>query len=156
MGQGKAKIWVALVLVVGVMVYLLIGATKSTKVYYMRPSEMLSKAKKAPAETYGQRLRVGGLVVDKSISGSSARNQVSFRVAEERGDYKTKLIMVSMAETKPTDSFDVEYKGIVPDTFKAGGMAIVEGKLQKNGVFKADRLMAKCPSKYEGVSKETK
>lgn len=156
MGQGKAKIWVALVLVVGVMGYLLYSTTKSTSVYYMRPSEMLSKLKKAPAETYGQRLRVGGLVVDKSISGSSARNKVSFRIADERGDYQTKLILVSIADTKPTDSFDVEYKGIVPDTFKAGGMAIVEGKLLKNGVFKADTLLAKCPSKYQGVSKETK
>lgn len=153
MGQGRAKIWVALVLLVGVMGYLLYSTTKSTQVYYLKPSEMLSKVKKTPTQAYGQRLRVGGLVVDKSISGGSARNKVSFRMADERGDYQTKLILVSIAETKPTDSFDVEYKGIVPDTFKAGGMAIVEGKLQKNGVFKADTLLAKCPSKYQGVSK---
>ncbi|MDP2931928.1 MAG: cytochrome c maturation protein CcmE [Chloroflexota bacterium] len=43
----------------------------------------------------------------------------------------------------------VIYKGVVPDSFKAGGEAVVEGKLNSAGTFEAKTLLAKCPSKYE-------
>ena len=38
--------------------------------------------------------------------------------------------------------------GDVPDLFKDGAEIVVEGHLA-DGVFVADRMMAKCPSKYE-------
>ena len=43
----------------------------------------------------------------------------------------------------------VSYVGVVPDSFKAGGQTVVEGKLDPEGTFQATTLLAKCPSKYE-------
>ena len=45
----------------------------------------------------------------------------------------------------------VVYKGVIPDTFKAGIQAVVLGKLNSEGIFEATELLAKCPSKYEPV-----
>lgn len=42
----------------------------------------------------------------------------------------------------------VEYKGVVPDTFKPGAEVIVEGGMGQDS-FLAKSLMTKCPSKYE-------
>ena len=42
----------------------------------------------------------------------------------------------------------------VPDMFAEGRPVIVEGSLQSDGVLKADTLLTKCPSKYEGVEGE--
>lgn len=43
----------------------------------------------------------------------------------------------------------VRYKGLVPDTFKAGAEVIVEGSMNALGHFMAKTLMTKCPSKYQ-------
>ena len=36
----------------------------------------------------------------------------------------------------------------LPDTFKDGAQAIVDGDYQANGDFRADKIQAKCASKY--------
>lgn len=43
----------------------------------------------------------------------------------------------------------VRYKGLIPDTFKAGAEVIVEGSMDSLGQFMAKTLMTKCPSKYQ-------
>ena len=47
------------------------------------------------------------------------------------------------------NSLPVVYKGVVPDSFKAGIEAVVLGKLNSEGIFEATELLPKCPSKYE-------
>ena len=42
----------------------------------------------------------------------------------------------------------VVYKGVVPDTFSAGIEVVVEGRLNQDGVFRAEVIMPKCPSRY--------
>jgi cytochrome c-type biogenesis protein CcmE len=57
-------------------------------------------------------------------------------------------------------SFDLEYEGArftvnyvgtepVPDTFKDGIEAVVDGQLNAEGVFEGVQIQAKCASKYE-------
>jgi cytochrome c-type biogenesis protein CcmE len=42
------------------------------------------------------------------------------------------------------------YKGVVPDTFKAGAEVVLTGRLEPHGfVVEPGGVMAKCPSKYE-------
>jgi cytochrome c-type biogenesis protein CcmE len=41
----------------------------------------------------------------------------------------------------------VVFRGTVPDLFKSGRDVVVDGRL-RNGVFVADNLVTKCPSKY--------
>lgn len=43
----------------------------------------------------------------------------------------------------------VQYKGLIPDNFKAGAEVIVEGSMNAAGQFIAKTLMTKCPSKYQ-------
>jgi len=43
----------------------------------------------------------------------------------------------------------VAYPGIKPAMFAEGREVIVEGNVESGGVFHADTLMTKCPSKYE-------
>ena len=46
------------------------------------------------------------------------------------------------------------YAGIVPDTFRDEADVVLEGEVGSNGLFRAETLLAKCPSKYEGQSYE--
>ena len=36
----------------------------------------------------------------------------------------------------------------MPDTFRDGAQALADGKLDKDGVFRAGPIQAKCASKY--------
>ena len=37
----------------------------------------------------------------------------------------------------------------LPDTFRDGAQALADGKLGRDGVFQANKIQAKCASKYE-------
>jgi cytochrome c-type biogenesis protein CcmE len=49
------------------------------------------------------------------------------------------------------NSIRVRYTGddVIPDTFKEGSKALVEGKPGPDGTFQAHHIEAKCASKYE-------
>ncbi|MDO8687167.1 MAG: cytochrome c maturation protein CcmE [Dehalococcoidales bacterium] len=58
--------------------------------------------------------------------------------------------------TDGQNNLQVVYQGVVPDSFKAGIVAVVQGKLNPTGIFEATQLLARCPSKYEPVDDQPK
>ncbi len=91
-------------------------------VYFLSPSELLERA---PGPD--QRLRVGGLVEAGSIRRSAGG--LAFRV------------------TDGTASQPVTFEGVLPDLFREGQGAIVEGRL-RGGVFVAEEVLAKHDETY--------
>jgi cytochrome c-type biogenesis protein CcmE len=47
--------------------------------------------------------------------------------------------------------FPVVYRGIIPDTFTDSVDVVVEGRLGRDGTFRATTLLAKCASRYENA-----
>jgi cytochrome c-type biogenesis protein CcmE len=103
-----------------------VGYTQS-KTYYHTISELPA----LPGSALHQRMRVSGNVRAGSISHLDGR--VNF-VLEEQG----KNLAVSYVGRDP-----------LPDTFKDGAQALVEGRLTTEGGFVAEQVQAKCASKYE-------
>ena len=95
----------------------------SSIVYYKTPSEVLA----AP----GEYVRISGTVVPGSIVTSISEGTVTFDVADE------------------TTTVRVVFEGPAPDTLKDKAEAVAEGTLGADGVFRADTLFARCPSKFE-------
>lgn len=122
-------IFVALVLL-GAFGFLGFNAFKSASIYYLTPSDLLAKGE----EVYNDKVRLSGTVVRGTVD-SHADNVFEFTVTDDEGAM-----------------IPVVYTGAVPDTFQEGANVVVEGRLTPHGVFKADRLLAKCPSKYEAQS----
>lgn len=122
---GKFAALIALV--VGTLVWLGWNGAADTKTYYKTIAELSQMGSRA----YGQRLRVGGDVASGSIQ--RAGNAVEFVLVQDKSTLK------------------VVYTGAdpLPDTFKDGAQALADGKLDKDGVFRAARIQAKCASKYE-------
>ena len=124
--KGKYKIIIAILVVVTGISYLVFAGVKETFVYYLTIDELIEKV----PEVYDDKVRVSGTVVPGSIDNDIDRS-LKFKITD--GD----------------DFIDVEYKGIVPDIFADDVEAVVEGTLNEQNVFKADLLLAKCPTKYE-------
>jgi cytochrome c-type biogenesis protein CcmE len=84
--------------------------------------------------------RVHGYVAIDSIERDVAARRVRFSIVNRPphagGDLGAPL--------------DVVYASLeVPDMFKDGAEVVVEGRLDADSVFRADKVMAKCPSKFE-------
>ena len=107
------------------------GARES-KTYYHTVAELSS----LDATALRQRIRVGGDVEAGSIQRLAGR--VDFVIKAEG------------------QSLPVSYVGRdpLPDTFKDGAQALVEGRSMPDGRFVAEQVQAKCASKYEAAPYE--
>ena len=130
MTKGMQIALAALSVFAGVVIVLTLGASgEGTFRYYADVGAFAD----APASETAQAARVHGFVVAGSIARDLPAGHVDFRV-EDKGKAHT---------------LAVRYLGIdVPDMFKDGAEVVVEGHFD-SGTFLAERVMAKCPSKYE-------
>jgi cytochrome c-type biogenesis protein CcmE len=81
----------------------------------------------APADV---RIRAGGMVEEGSVLRDTESLKVAFKV------------------TDFTESVTVEYVGILPDLFAEGQGIVAMGRLNSEGVFVADQVLAKHDEKY--------
>ena len=113
---------------------IVVVAMQGSSVYYVTIAQFHSKQANLAADT--KEVRVAGKVVPGSIARDDTTKEVSF---------------VAMDETDPTQTMKVVYNKIVPDTFKDEAQVVVTGTYN-NGVFSANEMLAKCPSKYSSTA----
>ena len=114
------------IIVVTLCLLAYVGFTQS-KTYYHTISELPT----LQAAALHQRMRVSGNVRAGSISHRDGR--IDFVLEEQN-----KTLPVSYVGRDP-----------LPDTFKDGAQALVEGNLTNDGSFQAEQIQAKCASKYQ-------
>ena len=107
----------------GIAAALVLNALNSNIALYVTPSEVADG--KAPRE---KAFRVGGMVKDGSL----------------RRDNLTVYFVV----TDTAKDIPVAYTGILPDLFKEGKGAVVQGKLGSDGLFTATEVLAKHDENY--------
>ena len=103
----------------------------------------LAEFESAKPELRGHHARVHGYVALGSIERDLATKQVRFHVQGEPPH----------AGGAPGEPLAVIFGSLeTPDLFKDGAEVVVEGRLSETGdVFHADKVMAKCPSKFESA-----
>ena len=102
---------------------LVLSAFRENLVFFHTPSEVAEG--KAPT---GRTFRIGGMV--------------------EAGSIKREGVEVRFAVTDTARSIPVVYSGPLPDLFKEGKGAVVQGKLGTDGVFTASEVLAKHDENY--------
>ena len=134
MSRNK-KVYIAFLAVVLAMAFLILwGFNEQTMVYYSTVKEL----KERGADAYGRGFRVSGKVVPGTVERATDRVHASFVITEEG------------------ETLQIEYDGILPDTFKEDVEVLVEGTMQADGTFKASNVFTKCASKYEPMDEGTK
>jgi cytochrome c-type biogenesis protein CcmE len=107
--------------------------------YFQHLAEFQSRA----GELAGRDARVHGYVAPGSIERDVPAKQVRFRVVNDpphAGGAAGPPLAVVFASLE------------TPDLFKDGAEVVVEGRLASaGGVFHADKVLAKCPSKFEAA-----
>lgn len=122
--------WAALVAVlIACVSYLVVSATGSSAEYYLTISELRAHPPEGD-------VRVLGTVQD-DVRRSEGGLRLSFTAVDDGG------------------SLPIDYRGTVPDIFQPGIKVVAEGRLGRDGVFRARSLLAKCPSKFSSKGKAT-
>lgn len=124
---GKLKFIIGGLLILGAIAYVTLSSFQSNAIYYLTLKELNTQR----SSMVGQPLRVNA-PLDK--------NSIQF-------DDKTLTLKFSLQEGDLV--LPVVYKGVVPDTMGQGESVVAEGRLGADGVFQADTILVKCPSKYE-------
>ncbi|MBY0579887.1 MAG: cytochrome c maturation protein CcmE [Burkholderiales bacterium] len=110
---------------IGIIVALVMNAFRSNLVFFFTPSQVI--AKEAPVN---RAFRIGGLVEKGSLRRENDGLTVHFVVTDTKHD------------------MNVTYKGILPDLFKEGKGVVAQGRLDSNGRFVADEVLAKHDENY--------
>ena len=132
MKPKQLKFLIGSVIIVLALAYLGYSGFKESMAYYQTVAELFASKDKA----YERHLTVAGDVVP----GSIVREGV--------------VVKFVIADKKTSDRLSVQYVGTapLPDTFRDYATAVVDGRYGRDGIFTANRMTAKCASKYEKES----
>jgi len=140
------------ILILGAVVFLIWSSTAATSEYFLTIDELHAKG----AEVVNRNLRVSGAVIGDTINYDAQTLTLTFEVAHVPGDQAVLEDEGGLAEALHQAVIDpsrnrmmVEYVGPMPDLLRNEAQAIVTGKLGDDGIFHADELLLKCPTKYE-------
>ena len=122
------KFLISGLLILAAVSYLAYTGFESSAIYYYTVSELTEQGE----SVRNTNIRVNGQVDIDSVEHNSTGNSALEFTIMEGGK-----------------SLPVIYRGMVPDTFRAGREIVIEGHLDSGGVFQADTILTKCPSKYE-------
>lgn len=150
--QNRTKFIIGGALILAAVVYLIFSSTRASAQYFLTVNELKQRA----AEMKGRDVRVSGAVVGDTIQYDSQNLVIRFSVAHVPGDNAEieklggmAVVLKNAAADPSLARLDVVYKGVKPDLLKNEAQAIMTGKLGEDGVFYADELLLKCPTKYE-------
>jgi cytochrome c-type biogenesis protein CcmE len=157
--MGRKKFIIGGVLILAAVVFLIFSATKANAEYFMTVDELKAKG----PSMVGQNLRVSGAVVGDTIQYDANTLTLTFDVAQVPGDQKEVDAEGGLAAVLHAAVIDpnrarlkIIYSGPEPDLLKNEAQAIMTGHLDSDGVFHADDLLLKCPTKYqEAVPNQT-
>jgi cytochrome c-type biogenesis protein CcmE len=124
--RSRRKMLVAMVIFgVAISTVLALTAFEENLLYFYSPTQI--HAGEAPEN---RSFRVGGLVVDGSVR-------------REGGGLAVQFDLTDNAQVVP-----VTYTGILPDLFREGQGIVAMGKLNSDGLFVADEVLAKHDENY--------
>ncbi len=125
--KRKKRLIMVTILVTGIFSATALGlyAFNQNLLYFYSPTQVL--AGEAPVD---RAFRVGGLVVAGSVNRQNDGLTVSFNLTDTDG------------------VVPVTYTGILPDLFREGQGIVAMGRLENDGLFRAEEVLAKHDENY--------
>lgn len=140
------------ILILGAVVLLIWSSTAASAEYFLTVDELNAQG----AGVVDKNLRVSGAVIGDSIQYDAQSLTLSFDVAHVPADNLAIESEGGLAEVLHQAVMDpsrarikVVYVGPKPDLLRNEAQAIVTGHMGEDGIFYAEELLLKCPTRYE-------
>jgi len=148
----RVKFIIGGLLIITAIVYLIISSTKANAQYFFTIDELLSRGQ----SVVGQNVRISGAVIGDSVQYDPQTLSLRFTIANVPADNKLIEAQGGLAAVLHDAVIDpartrvqAVYVGPKPDLLRDEAQAIMTGHIGEDGVFYADELLLKCPTKYE-------
>ena len=139
-------------LILGAVALLIWNATTSTQEFFLTVDELNARS----VEIVDKNVRVSGAVIGDTIQYDPSTLTLTFEVAHVPADQAELEDEGGLAEALHDAVSDpsrtrmrIQYVGVKPDLLRHEAQAIVTGQLGTDGVFHAEELLLKCPTRYE-------
>ena len=149
---GRAKFIVGGLLIFAAIVYLIVTSTQASAQYFLTVDELSDRI----GSEIGRDVRVSGAVIGDSVQYDPQSLTLEFTVAHVPGDNSEieaqgglGKVLYDAVNDPDRSRIQVVYIGPKPDLLRHEAQAIMTGELGDDGVFYADELLLKCPTKYE-------
>ncbi len=140
------------------VVYLVISSTKANAQYFLTVDELLARKD----EMTGRQVRLSGAVIGDTIQYNADDLELRFMIAHVPGDLDEvesegglAAVLAAAVRDPNRNRIEVVYYGPKPDLLRNEAQAILTGTLGEDGVFYADELLLKCPTRYEAAEPQT-
>lgn len=134
------------------LIIMIISATQATAEFFITIRELQESQEKYT----DQNLRVSGAVLGDSIHYDADTGNLHFTIAHIPGEEEEiealgglEVALHQAVENPDNPQLEVVYEGVQPDMLRHEAQAILTGQLNDDGVFIAEELLLKCPSRYE-------
>ncbi|KAA3643541.1 MAG: cytochrome c maturation protein CcmE [Chloroflexi bacterium] len=149
---NRSKFILGGLLLLVAVVYLIVSSTIAGAQYFFTVDELMTRTD----DVVGSPLRVSGAVIGETIDYDPDTLTLKFTVAHMPGDQALLDEEGGLAEALYTavndpdrTRMEVVYVGVKPDLLRHEAQAIMAGTMGEDGVFYADELLLKCPTRYE-------
>lgn len=149
---GRMKFVIGGLLIIAAIIYLIWTSASANAQYFMTVDEIQAQG----SALAGRQLRVSGAVIGETIVYDSQNLKLAFTIANTPGSQKEidaqggLAAVLHEAVMDPTRSrLNVVYNGVMPDLLRNEAQAILTGHMGEDGLFYADELLLKCPTRYE-------
>ena len=149
---GRAKFIVGGLLIGAAIVYLIVTSTQASAQYFLTVDELTERI----GSEIGRDVRVSGAVIGDSVQYDPQSLTLEFSIAHVPGDNSEieaqgglGKVLYDAVNDPNRSRIQVVYVGPKPDLLRHEAQAILTGELGEDGVFYADELLLKCPTKYE-------
>ncbi len=149
---GRNKFLIGGLIILGATLYLIITAALAGAQFFYTVDELKARG----SEAVGKPVRIAGAVLGDTIQYDAATLALTFTIVHTPAD--TQLINdngglaaaldAAVADTS-RNRLDIVYIGVKPDLLKNAAEAILTGELGEDGVFHANELLLRCPTRYE-------
>lgn len=148
----RNKFLIGGLLILAAVVYLIFSSTQASAEYFMTVDELKAEGTSAVNKS----VRLSGAVLGDTIQYDASTLTLTFEVAHVPGDNAEieaqgglAIVLFEAVNDPSRERIKVQYEGVMPDLLRNEAQAIMTGKLGEDGVFYAEELLLKCPTKYE-------
>ena len=150
--RNNRKFIIGGLMILSVVIYLIVSSTAAGAQSFYTVEELNARGESA----VDLPLRISGAVLGESISYDAETLTLRFTVAHMPADNEVLNEEGGLAEAlhqaivDPNRSrLDVVYIGVKPDLLQHEAQAILSGTLSEDGVFYANELLLRCPTRYD-------
>lgn len=150
--SGRSKFIIGGALIIAAVIYLIVSSVQASAQYFMTVAELDEKI----GTTLEREVRVSGAVIGESIQYDPKTLTLAFEVAHIPGDQKEinnqgglAAVLHAAVNNPDLPRIKVVYNGVMPDLMRDEAQAIMTGKMGDDGIFYAEELLLKCPTRYE-------